>query len=129
MVYNADGMVTHCHKKLYARRIRPSSIMTGSSMLRRYDSMYKIYFELSDMYAKGELKGTVAKLYLARIARSVIGKYNLLTDEQKFEYADSFKSFKKDVMRHKGFGDIKLKIKCSGKISNIYYRLVNKFIK
>lgn len=128
-VFNADGLVAHCNKELYARRIRPASIMTASGMSRRYESMLAIYNDISLMYKSKKAYGKAAQMYLIREAKSVIGKYNLLTDEQKFEYADSFKSFKKDVMRHKGFGDIKLKIKCSGRISNIYYRLVNKFIK
>ena len=126
-VYNANGKVAHCKKELYARRIRPASIMTASGMSRRYESMLAIYNELSKMYKEKTASGQAAKMYLIREAKTVIGKYNLLTDEQKVQYADSYKAFKKDVMRHKGFGDMKLKIKCSGKLGNIYYRAINKF--
>lgn len=128
-VYNANGKVAHCHKELYARRIRPASIMTASGMSRRYESMLAIYNELSKMYREKVASGQAATMYLIREAKSVIGKYNLLPDEQKAQYADSYKAFKKDVMKHKGFGDMKLKIKCSGKIGNIYYRALYKFLK
>ncbi len=129
LVFNANGVVAHCHKEFYARRIRPASIMTASGVSRRYESMLTIYNELSEMYRTKKAYGEAARRYLIREAKSVIGKYNLLTDEQKAEYADSYKAFKKDVMKHKGFGDMKLKIKCSGKIGNIYYRAINKFFK
>ena len=129
LVFNANGVVAHCHKELYARRIRPASIMTASGMSRRYESMLTIYNELSEMYSTKKAYGEAARRYLIREAKSVIGKYILLSDEQKAEYADSYKAFKKDVMKHKGFGDMKLKIKCSGKVGNIYYRAINKFFK
>lgn len=122
LVYNANGIVSHCHEQFYARRMRAASIMTGSSMLRRYDSMYKIYFELSDMYTKGKLKGTVAKLYLARIARSVIAKYKSLNETDKKEKEKDHNLFKKNVIKLKGFDDMKLKIKCSSGLKNYYYR-------
>ncbi len=129
LVFNANGVVAHCHKGFYARRIRPASIMTASGMNRRYESMLTIYNEISEMYRTKKASGEAARMYLIREAKSVIGKYNLLTDEQKAEYADSYKTFKKDVMKHKGFGDMKLKIKCSGKLGNIYYRAINKFFR
>ena len=128
-VFNANGIVAHCHEELYARRIRPSSIMTASAMSRRFESMLTIYNELAKMYKNKTASGEAATMYLIREAKSVIGKYNLLSEEQKLEYAEKYKKFKKNVMGFKGFGDMKLKIKCSGKIGNIYYRLVNKFFK
>lgn len=128
-VFNADGKIVHCKKELYARRVRPASIMTASGMSRRFESILTIYSVISDMYRSQKACGKAAQMYLIREAKSVIGKYNLLTDEQKSGYADSYSTFKKDVMSHKGFGDIKLKIKCSGKIGNFYYRLINKFFK
>ena len=128
-VFNADGIVAHCHKSLYARRIRPASIMTASASSKRFESMLAIYNELAKMYESKTASGQAANMYLIREAKSVIGKYNLLSDEQKVEYADEYKAFKKNVMKFKGFGDMKLKIKCSGKIGNIYYRVINKFKK
>ena len=103
--------------------------MTASAMSRRFESMLTIYNELAKMYKNKTASGEAATMYLIREAKSVIGKYNLLSEEQKLEYAEKYKKFKKNVMGFKGFGDIKLKIKCSGKIGNIYYRLVNKFFK
>ena len=126
LVYNANGIVSHCHEEFYARRMRAASIMTGSSMLKRYESMHKIYFELSDMYSNGLLKGEVAQLYLARIARSVLAKYKLLDDIDKSEQISSFKLFKKNVIKQKGFNDLKLKIKCSSGLRSYYYRFQNK---
>lgn len=128
-VFNADGIVAHCHKSLYARRIRPASIMTASASSKRFKSMLAIYNELAKMYELKTASGQAANMYLIREAKSVIGKYNLLSDEEKVEYADEYKAFKKNVMKFKGFGDMKLKIKCSGKIGNIYYRVINKFKK
>ena len=129
LVYNANGTVAHCHEEFYARRLRAASIMTASSMLNRYDSMYQIYFELSDMYKRGELSGKAAQLYLARIARSVIAKYKKLDDKSKQDREQQQELFKKDVMKCKGFEDLKLKIKCSSGLRNDYYKLLYKFKK
>lgn len=126
LVYNADGQVCHCHEQLYARRIRPASIMTASGALRRYDSMYRIYFELSELYRSGKASGEVATLYLIRTAKSVFGRYQRLTDADRQTQAQRHRQFKKDVMSHRGFGDLKLKIKCSGRLGNLFYRAVNK---
>lgn len=129
LVYNANGIFTHCHEEFYARRMRAASIMTGSSMKKRYDSMYEIYFELSQMYKEGILKGKAAELYLARIARSVLTKYRLLDEEGKKEKSKAQQKFKKDVIKRKGFNDLKLKIKCSVGLRNYYYRFLNKMSK
>ena len=126
-VYNADGRVAHCHEQLYARRIRPASIMTASGILRRYDSMLKIYYVLSDMYRSRKASGEAAAMYLIRTAKSVLGKYNLLPNEEKEKSELQHRAFKKDVMSHRGFGDVKLKIKCSGRFMHYVYRSLNKF--
>ena len=128
LVYNADGLVCHCHEQLYARRVRPASIMTASGAMRRYDSMIQIYFVLSDMYRKGKASGEAARMYMIRTAKSVLGKYNQLAENDRVGIEKQHRKFKKDVMNHKGFGDMKLKIKCSGKLGNIFYRAENKLI-
>ena len=129
LVYNADGRVAHCHKQLYARRIRPASIMTSSGALRRYDSMRRIYFELSQMYREKTANGEAATMYLIRTAKTVLGMYQRLPADAREEIADEHRKFKKDVMSHRGFGDMKLKIKCSGKLGNIFYRAQNKLLR
>jgi glycosyltransferase involved in cell wall biosynthesis len=129
LVYNADGQIAHCHAQLYARRMRPASIMTSSGALRRYDSMLKIYYVLSEMYRSGLASGEAATMYLIRTAKSVLGKYNLLPDADRKTVAEQHSKFKKDVMSHRGFGDKKLKIKCSGKLGNLYYRAQDKLIR
>lgn len=125
--YNADGRVCHCHQQLYARRIRPASIMTASGALRRYDSMLQIYHTLSDLYRTGGASGEAARLYMIRTAKSVLGRYLLVEDKETI--AARHKAFQKDVMSHRGFGDMKLKIKCSGKMGNIFYRAENKLLR
>ena len=129
LVYNADGRVAHSHEELYARRIRPASIMTSSGALRRYDSMLKIYYVLSDMYRAGKAGGEAATMYMVRTAKNVIGKYNLLAEADRELVAKQHRAFKKDVMSHGGFGDRKLKIKCSGKVGNLFYRAQNKLLR
>jgi glycosyltransferase involved in cell wall biosynthesis len=129
LVYNADGQIAHCHGQLYARRMRPASIMTSSGALRRYDSMLKIYYVLSEMYRSGLASGEAATMYLIRTAKSVLGKYNLLPDADRKAMEERHRKFKKDVMSHRGFGDSKLKIKCSGKLGNLYYRAQDKLIR
>lgn len=129
LVYNADGRVAHCHKQLYARRIRPASIMTASGAMRRYDSMRKIYLELSQMYREKTAAGEAATIYLVRTAKTVLGKYHLLPQAEQETVAVQHNQFKKDVMSHRGFGDIKLKIKCSGRFGNIFYRAQNKLLR
>ena len=128
LVYNADGRVSHCHEQLYARRIRPTSIMTSSSMLRRYDSMLRIYLELSDLFNLGKIQGEAGRMYMVRTAKSVLGKYGKLKEADQEKMKEQHQKFKDDVMSHKGFDDLKLKIKCSGKIRNIIYRAENKLI-
>lgn len=128
LVYNADGRVAHCHRQLYARRIRPASIMTSSGALRRWESMLKIYYVLSGMYRSGSAAGEAATLYLIRTAKSVLGKYNLLSETDRENVAKQHRAFQKDVMSHRGFGDGKLKIKCSGKLGNLWYRAQNKLL-
>ena len=125
----ANGTVAHCHEKLYARRIRPASIMTASSNERRYTSMLAIYNELAEMYRTKRAEGHAADMYLIRTAKAVIARYKQLSDEQQVQFADSYKKFKKSVMWFKGFGDMKLKIKCSGPIMNKVYRGINKYKK
>ena len=129
LVYNADGRVAHCHRQLYARRIRPASIMTSSGALRRWESMLKIYYVLSDMYRSGAASGEAASMYLIRTAKSVLGKYNLLSEADRESVVKQHRAFQKDVMSHKGFGDMKLKIKCSGKLGNLWYRAQNKLLR
>lgn len=128
LVFNANGTVAHCHEALYARRVRPASIMTASGAMRRYDSMRKIYHVLSRLYRSGEASGEAATMYLIRTAKSVLGKYNLLSDKHRKAVKAQHRAFQKDVMSHRGFGDMKLKIKCSGKIGNIVYRAQNKLL-
>ena len=129
LVYNADGLVAHCHEQLYARRIRPASIMTSSGTVRRYDSMLRIYYVLSDMYRSKKAAGEAGRLYLSRIAKGVLSKYNLLSEADREREALRHREFKKDVMSHRGFGDMKLKIKCSGKVGNLFYRAQNKLLR
>lgn len=129
LVYNADGRVAHCHRQLYARRVRPASIMTSSGALRRWESMLKIYYVLSDMYRSGAASGEAASMYLIRTAKSVLGKYNLLSEADRENMVKQHRAFQKDVMSHKGFGDMKLKIKCSGKLGNLWYRAQNKLLR
>ena len=129
LVYNADGRVAHCHEQLYARRVRPASILTSSGAMRRYDSMRRIYFVLSDLYRSGNAAGEAATLYLIRTAKSVIGKYHLLSDADRDAMARQHRAFKKDVISHRGFGDMKLKIKCSGKLGNLCYRVQNRILR
>lgn len=128
-VFNANGMIAHCHKQLYARRIRPASIMTSSGAERRYISMLTIYNELAEMYRTKKAEGEAATMYLIREAKSVIAKYKLMDKQKQQEHAASYKKFKKSVMSFNGFGDIKLKIKCSGPLMNRYYRAINKYKK
>ena len=129
LVYNADGRVAHCHEQLYARRIRPGSIMTSSGAKKRYDSMLKIYYQLSEMYRSGNASGEAATLYMIRTAKSVLSKYRLLSEEDRKSISVQHRQFQKDVMSHRGFGDMKLKIKCSGKVGNLFYRLQNKILR
>lgn len=128
LVYNADGRVAHCHEQLYARRVRPASIMTSSGALRRYDSMLRIYNILSEMYRSGSAAGDAATLYLIRTAKAVLGKFQLLSEADRETVSAQHRKFKRDVMSHRGFGDMKLKIKCSGQLGNLYYRTQNKLL-
>ncbi len=125
-VYYFSGVVAHLHEELYARRVRQASIMTGASVRKKYESIYEIYMELSDLYRKKQIHGEVARRYLARMCRSVIGKYKLLSAEDQSAFKDKHDRFKKNVLKNKGYGDIKLKIKCSSGLSGLIYRAEKK---
>lgn len=122
-VYHADGRIAHCHEALYARRMRPASIMTGSSMRRHYDSFYDIYLELSERYRSGAARDEAGRRYLARISRAVLAKYRKLSEEDRTALAEKQRRFKKDVLRNGGYEDLKLKIKCAAGIRQILYRV------
>ena len=128
-VYHADGKVVHCHEELYARRMRPASIMTGSSMCRRYESIYAIYAELSQLYRQKKIRDEAGRRYLARMSRSVLGKYRHLSEEDQLAFADKQNKFKKDVLSNGGYRDHKLKIKCSSGVRRFWYRLVDRLLR
>ena len=121
-VYHADGIIAHCHEELYARRMRAASIMTGSSMRKRYESIYAIYFELSNLYRKKQIRDEAGRRYLARISRSVLAKYKLLSEADRIALEKQQDQFKKDVLSNGGYKDSKLKIKCSAGIRQFIYR-------
>lgn len=121
-VYHADGRIAHCHEQLYARRMRPASIMTGSSTRRHYDSFYEIYFELSAGYRSGRIRDEAGRRYLARISRAVLARFRKLGAEDQAALAGRQAAFKKDVLRSGGYADSKLKIKCSAGIRQMLYR-------
>lgn len=123
LVFNANGVVAHCHEQLYARRIRPESIMTGSKMIKRYESLLRIYQEIEDAYKTGKAVGRAANIYMIRIAKSVWGKYQLLEEKDKSDLKPSYQSFCKNVLSYNGFGDSKLKIKCSDGLLRYMYRV------
>ena len=125
-VFHADGKVSHCHEKLYARRMRAASIMTGASMRKRYDSVYDIYFELSALYKQGVIRDEAGRRYLARMSRSVLAKFRLLPEADQLSSAKKQEQFKRNVLSDGGYGDIKLKIKCASGIRRLLYRIVNK---
>ena len=125
-VCHADGIIAHCHEQLYARRMRPAAIMTGSSMVRHYDSFRDIYFELSDLYRRRVIRDEAGRRYLARISRAVLAKYRGLSEGDQAALAEKQNRFKKDVLRNGGYEDMKLKIKCSDGIRRFLYRAENK---
>lgn len=128
-VYYADGRIAHCHEELYARRMRPASIMTGSSMCRRYESVCAIYFELSRLYRRKKIRDEAGCRYLARMSRSVLAKYRHLSEEDQLAFEDKQNEFKKDVLSNGGYRDQKLKIKCARGIRKICYRIEAKILK
>ena len=122
-VYHGDGVIAHCHEELYARRMRAASIMTGSSMRKRYESVYAIYFELSELYRRGNIRDEAGRRYLARMSRSVLTKFKLLPEADRLANADKQETFKKNVLRNGGYRDRKLKIKCATGIRRFLYRV------
>lgn len=128
-VYHADGIIAHCHEELYARRVRPASIMTGTSARRHYDSMYEIYMELSALYRDKTIRNEAGRRYLARISRSVLAKYKLLSEADQTALAAKQSRLKKDVLSNGGYEDRKLKIKCASGIRRFWYRAEAKLLK
>lgn len=125
-VYHGNGRIAHCHEELYARRMRQASIMTGSSIRKRYDSVYDIYFELSALYRSNVIHDEAGRRYLARMSRAVLAKYRLLSESDQFDLTGKQDKFKKDVLANGGYADRKLKIKCSTGIRRFLYRIEDK---
>lgn len=125
-VYHGNGRIAHCHEELYARRMRPASIMTGTSACRHYESMYDIYMELSALYRNRTIRDEAGRRYLARLSRSVLAKYRLLHEADQTVLAAKQMVFKKDVLANGGYRDLKLKIKCSTGLQNVLYRAEHK---
>lgn len=128
LAFNINGKVAHCHEELYARRVRPASIMTASGANRRFNSLLMIYWELAERYRLGEIESDAGIQYMIRISKSVLAKYSLLSDSDKEKVYSSLKIWKRRVIRDGGYGDMKLKIKCSTGIRKFVYRLQNKFL-
>ena len=122
-VYYGDGRIAHCHEEFYARRMRQASIMTSASMCRRYDSVYTIYMELSEKFKKKEIRGEAAERYLARMSRSVMAKYRLLSEEDRKKNAGKQEVFRKNILQNGGYRDSKLKIKCAKGARKFLYRV------
>ena len=129
LVFNADGLCSHVHEQLYARRIRPASIMTGSKWVKRIQSFFTIYDELEKLYSSGKASGKAADLYMVRTAKWIIGKYPLLESKDREAMNAQYQSFRKNVLSHHGYGDMKLKIKCSDGMWNFLYRVQFKLMK
>lgn len=125
-VFLANGVVAHCNEKLYARRIRPASIMTSSSLERRYRSIMTVFFELSKQYQSDPSDNQMLRTILVEEAKFLLSKFQLLSKEKQAEYIDTYKAFKKAVINLKGFGDIKLLEKCSSGLRRKYYHLKRK---
>ncbi len=124
LIYEGNGRIAHCDKILYHIRRRPGSIMTSDkNRLKKFDSMLSIYTDLVGRYDGGEIAGEAAKMYMVRIAKSVLcNKYVNLSADEQVSRSSEIRSFKKNVLQHHGFGDRKLQIKCSGGIGRLYYR-------
>ena len=118
LVYHYNGKCSHVHEQLYARRIRPGSIMTGSKWLRRYDSMMIVYQEIEKKYEDYPAMNR----YLTREAKWLLGNYYKLEENDQKMVEDRHNALKKNIISHKGYGDIKLKIKCSKGMMNYVYR-------
>ena len=65
----------------------------------------------------------------AEMLDQVNAALDLLSEADRERLAKQHRAFRKDVMSHKGFGDAKLKIKCSGKLGSFFYRAQNKLLR
>lgn len=126
LVYHANGKVSHCHEKLYRRRVRPGSIMTAANLCRQYESAVTIYYELEKYYKEKKTKDAALLKYMIRTSKYVLSRYQLLSDSDRIKYFNSLNEFKKSVMKMRGYGDRKLQIKCTDGISNLWYRFLQK---
>jgi len=128
LTFMADGTAAHCHENLYFRRMRPGSIMTSGKVQYAFNSMLKIYYDLSERYRDKDFICETSRVYLVRTAKGVIAKYKMLDEAGQIACQEVYQSFRKSVMRFHGFGDMKLKIKCSDGLAKFFYRLENKFL-
>lgn len=89
---------------------------------------YRYIENFQHYYRSGKISGEAGNMYMVRTAKSVLGKYNLLSVEDQNHLKQQHKEFKKDVMSHNGFGDMKLKFKCSEEIQKSFYGVENKVV-
>lgn len=123
LVFMTDVMVSHCNFPLYNYRIRQNSIMTASKNIKSYESMLVVFYELVKLYGKGNYTGEVAEQYMIRTSKTLMGRYLCIPAEERKKCKPSYKEFKKTVMKYKGFGNQKLKIKCSNNVMSYLYRI------
>lgn len=126
LAFVSNGVVAHCHKKLYHRRMHCDSIMTTDNILQKYESMRVIFDELWNKYQNEPIDEKVVNIYMTRTAKMVIKKYYDLSDELKHLQQDDFTVFKKKVMKHNAYGDYKLKLKCSNEFGRFILKIKHK---
>ena len=126
LVFDADGIAAHCHKELYYRRMHTDSIMTTENQEKKYDSLRIIYDELWDKYFLESVKYDALNAFMIRTAKMVIYKYRCLSDKLKAEKKKDYDLFKKKVLKQKAYGDYKLRLKCSNKISFLFLKAERK---
>ncbi len=121
--------VSYCSKSLYHRRYRNASIMTTKKNKKYFDSICRVYEEVSDFSEKENIVHLeVAQKYIARCAFNVFNNYEKLNREDKNNSKKQLKEIKNIILKDDAYGNKSLKMRCYGKAFWFIYKVFEKTV-
>jgi glycosyltransferase involved in cell wall biosynthesis len=107
-VYLNSEKMSYCSRQFYHRRVRPNSIMTtNGNGERRFESYKTIYQEMRKT-SLSENKIRVYNEFIVRLTKSLLLAYRNMDKNLKDKNIKYINEIKKDIIKHKGFGDYSL---------------------
>ena len=106
--------VRHLPCRLYKRRLRENSIITGAASVRNFISLTVVLKDMYEFLIENNIDVSGAVMdNLARIAVSCIGKYRLLSGSDRKKCRGEYNAFAALAKRLDGFGSPAVRLKLS----------------